>query len=89
MLSRREVEKVGRVGLIHPDKDDVVVRQRRGNPHTVYVLGTPTTPDQFSLRTREEAVTQAVAFARRHHVRAWFEDGDNTFLLLGTFRGDT
>ena len=71
-----------------PEKDDVVVRQRRGNPH-VYVLGTPATPDQFSLRTREEAVTQAVAFARQHHMRAWFDNGDNTFLLLGTFRDET
>ena len=72
--------------MIHPDIDDVVVRQRRGNPDVVYALGTPTTPDQFSLHTREEAVTQAVAFARRQRVRAWFENGDNTFRLLGTFR---
>ena len=89
LLPRHEPEKVGKLGVIHPDKDDVVVRQRRGNPHTVYLLGTPTTPDQFSLPTREEAVTQAVTFARRQHVRAWFDNGDNTFLLLGTFREDT
>ena len=75
--------------MIHPDEDDVVVRQRRGNPHVVYLLGTAATPDQFSLRTREEAVTQAVAFARRQRVRAWFHNGDNTFLLLGTFRETT
>ena len=75
--------------MIHPDTDDVVVRQRRSNPHTVYLLGTATTPDQFSLPTREQAVTQAVVFARRQHVRAWFDKGDNTFLLLGTFREDT
>jgi hypothetical protein len=72
--------------MIQPDQDDVVVRQRRGNPHVVYSLGTPTTPDQFSLRTRGEAVTQAVEFARRQQVRAWFDNGDNTYLLLGTFR---
>ena len=83
LLPRHEPEKVGKVGVIHPDKDDVVVRQRRGSPHTVYLLGRPTTPDQFSLRTREQAVTQAVAFARRQHVRAWFDNGENTFLLLG------
>ena len=59
------------------------------DPHTVYLLGTPTTPDQFSLRTREEAVTQAIAFARRQRVRAWFDKGDDSFLLLGTFRKDT
>ena len=75
--------------MIHPDQDDVVVRQRRGNPHVVYLLGTRATPDQFSLRTREEAVTQAVAFARQQRVRAWFDNGDNTFLLLGTFRENT
>ena len=86
---RHELEKVGTLDVIQPDEDDVVIRQRRGNPHTVYLLGTPTTPDQFSLRTREEAVAQAVGFARRQHVRAWFDNGDNTFLLLGTFREDT
>lgn len=72
--------------MIHPDQDDVVVRRRRGNPDMTYLVGTPTTPDQFGLRTREEAVTQAVGFARRQRVRAWFDNGDNTFLLLGTFR---
>lgn len=87
-MLRHEPEKVGGLGMIHPDKDDVVGRQRRGNPHVVYLLGTPTTPDQFGLRTREEAVTQAVAFARRQRVRAWFDNGDNTFVLLGTFRED-
>jgi hypothetical protein len=29
-----------------PDKNDVVIRQKHGNPSTVYVLGTPS-----SLRT--------------------------------------
>ena len=72
--------------MIQLSQDDVVVRQGRGNPHVVYLLGTPATPDQFSLRSREEAVTQAVAFARQQRVRAWFDNGDNTFVLLGTFR---
>jgi hypothetical protein len=72
--------------MIHPSTDDVVVRQRHGNPHVVYLLGTSMTPDQFSLRTREEAVTQAVEFAKRQRVRAWFTNGDDTFVLLGTFR---
>ena len=75
--------------MIHPAQDDVVVRQRRGNPRVLYLLGTPATPDQFSLPTREEAVTQAVAFAKRYGVRAWFDNGDNTLLLLGTFREET
>ena len=69
-----------------PDEADVVIRQRNGNPSIVFVLGTPSTPDQFILRTRDEAVSQALAYAKRQHVRAWFAKGDDDFVLLGTFR---
>ena len=72
--------------MTHPDKDDVVIRQKHGNPSTVYLLGTPAGPDQFILRTRDEAVSQALAYAKHQHVRAWFTSGDDTFVLLGTFR---
>jgi hypothetical protein len=48
-----------------PDEGDVVVRQKHGNPSTVYLLGTPSAPEQFILRTRDEAVSQALAFAKR------------------------
>ena len=69
-----------------PDKNDVVIRQRHGNSSIVFVLGTPSTPDQFILRTRDEAVSQALAYAKWQHVRAWFAKGDDDFVLLGTFR---
>jgi len=69
-----------------PDKDDVVIRQKRGNPSIVFVLGTPSTPHQFILRTRDEAVSQALAYAKRQQVRAWFAKGDDDFVLLGTVR---
>lgn len=69
-----------------PDKNDVVIRQRHGNPSIVFVLGTPSTPDQFILRTRDEAVSQALAYAKRQHAGAWFAKGDDDFVLLGTFR---
>ena len=69
-----------------PDQDDVVIRQRHGNPSIVFLLGTPSAPDQFILRTRDEAVSQALAYAKRQHVRAWFAKGDDDFVLLGTFR---
>ena len=69
-----------------PDEYDVVIRQRHGNPSIVFVLGTPSTPDQFILRTKDEAVSQALAYAKRQHVRAWFAKGDDDFVLLGTFR---
>ena len=71
-----------------PDENDVVIRQRHGNPSIVFVLGTPSTPDQFILRTRDEAVSQALAYAKRQHVRAWFAKGDDDFVLLGTFRAE-
>ena len=69
-----------------PDHDDVVIRQKHGNPSTVYLLGTPAAPDQILVRTRDEAVSQALAYAKRQHVRAWFAKSDEDFVLLGTFR---
>ena len=72
--------------MTHPDNDDVVVRQERGNPTPFYLLGTPLAPDQFILRTFDGAVSQALAYARHQHARAWFAKGDEDFMLLGTFR---
>jgi protein involved in polysaccharide export with SLBB domain len=72
--------------MVHPDNDDVVVRRKHVNPSTVYVLSTSSTPEQFTVPTRDEAVAQALAFARGAQVRAWFDNGDSTFVLLGTFR---
>ena len=71
--------------VARPDDDDVVVQQKPGNPSAVYVLGTHSAPAQFQVRTREEAVSQALAFAKRQHVRAWFANDDDV-VLLGTFR---
>lgn len=73
-------------GHLNPEDGDVVIRQKHGNPSTVYLLGTRSAPDQFMLRNRDVAVSQALAFARRDAVRAWFANGDDTFVLLGTFR---
>ena len=72
-----------------PEAGDVVVRQKDGNPSPVYLLGTSATPDQFILRTPEEAVSQALAFAKLQHVRAWFANGEAEFVLLGTFRNES
>jgi hypothetical protein len=71
--------------MLNPSNDDVVIHARRGNSNVAYLLGTPATPDQLSFRSREKAVTRAVAFAKRQRVRAWFANGDDTYLLLGTF----
>jgi hypothetical protein len=74
--------------MISPDGNDVVIRQKHGNPSTVFLLGTPAAPDQFILRTRDQAVSQALAYARQQRVRAWFANGDADFVLLGTFRNE-
>jgi hypothetical protein len=72
-----------------PDEDDVVVRQKRGNPSTVYVLHTTSAPDQLLYRTFDEAVAQVLAFAKHAHVAAWFTNDEDDFVLLGTFRKGT
>ena len=73
-----------------PDEDDVVVRQKRSGPITVYV-STTSASDQFLYRTRAPADLQALAFAKHAHVAAWFTNGDAT-VPLGTkkkFRNGT
>ena len=74
--------------MTRPGEDDVVIRQKRGNPSIVYLLGTPSAPDQFILRTRDEAVSQGLAYAKAHHVRAWLTRGEDDFVLLGTFQAE-
>ena len=69
-----------------PNRDDVVVRPRRGT--RAYALGTPSSLDQFIFLTREEADRRALAFAKNQHVRAWFASGEDDFVLLGTFQPD-
>ena len=67
-----------------PQKDDVVIRPNRNNPRGIgYLLGTRATPDQFIIRTRAEAVSRALAYATRQHVRAWLANGDGEFVPLG------
>jgi thiamine monophosphate kinase len=69
-----------------PNQDDVVIRQKRSNSSIVYLLGTLAAPDQLSFRLRDDAMSKAIAYAKHQHVRAWFANGDDDFVLLGTFR---
>ena len=48
---------------------DVIVRQQRLEDALVYVLHTAAGVDQYVLRRREEAVAQAVRFAKRESAR--------------------
>jgi hypothetical protein len=85
---RSEINSFKRASAIkaRPDDDDVVVRQERGDASTVYVLHRAFRPDQLIVRTRDEAVAQALAFAKRAQVAAWFTSDEHDFVLLGTCR---
>lgn len=57
-----------------PENGDILVRRETRDGVVVYVLRTAPGTDQYLLRTRTEAVVQAVTFADRQGVRAWLID---------------
>jgi hypothetical protein len=63
-----------------------VIRQENRAGSVVYVLHTAPGPDQYVLRTREEAVAQAARVAERQGVRTWLTDEGYDFVLLEDFR---
>jgi hypothetical protein len=65
-----------------PEKGDVLVGQETRAGTVVYILRTAPGIDQYLLRTREEAVGQAVTFAERQDVRAWMVDEGNYCVAL-------
>jgi hypothetical protein len=69
-----------------PEDGDVVVRQETREGTVVYVLRTAPGSDQYLLPTREEAIAQAVMFAKRHGVRAWVNGERDDCVLLNDFR---
>ena len=69
-----------------PEDGDIVIREERRDCGVVYVLHTAPGADQYLLRSREEAVAQAVIFAKRHQVRVWLTDEGYDFRLLEDFR---
>ncbi len=74
--------------MVLPGNDDVVIRQKDGTSSTVYLLETPGAPGQFTVKTRDRAVTLAVGYARRFRVRVWFAESDKPLVLLRTFRAE-
>ena len=65
---------------------DIVVRQEKREGRFIYILHTATGEDQYLLRSREEAIAQAVAFAKRQCVRARMTNSNYDFALLEDFR---
>ena len=65
---------------------DIVVREEKRGGTLVYVLHTAPGADQYEFRRREEGIAQAVALAKREHVRAWLTDEGDDVVLLEDFR---
>jgi len=74
--------------VIQPNNGDVVIREGYRDARAIFLLGTPETPDQFIVRTRDDAVSRGVAYAKFQGVRAWFAQADGSFVLLATFRDE-
>jgi hypothetical protein len=70
-----------------PEDGDIVIQEHSSEEGTVvYILHTAPGPDQYVLRSRHDAVAQAVAVAKRQAVRAWLADDGCDFQLLEDFR---
>jgi hypothetical protein len=69
-----------------PQDGDIVIRQENREGGIVYVLHTAPGPDQYVLRSREEAVALAATVAKRQGVRTWLTDEGYDFVLLEDFR---
>ena len=65
-----------------PENGDVLVRQETRDGMVVYILRTAPGTDQYLVRTREDAVAQAVTFAARQGVRAWLIDERDHYVPL-------
>ena len=69
-----------------PEDGDIVIREEKRDRSVVYVLHTAPGADQYLLRSREEAVAQALICAKRQQVRVWLTDEGYDFRLLEDFR---
>lgn len=69
-----------------PEDGDLVIRQDVRDDEAVYVLHAAPGADQCLLRSRGEAIAEALRFAKRHRVRVWWTNGDSDFALIENFR---
>jgi hypothetical protein len=69
-----------------PENGDVVIRDHLHDGRRAFALHTVPGPEQCVLRSRDDAVRQAVVFAKRAHVRVWSTDDGAGFVLLKDFR---
>ena len=61
---------------------DIVVREESRGTSSVFIVRVVPGPDQYSLRSRETAISQALAFAVRLRSRVWMVDPSDRQRLL-------
>jgi hypothetical protein len=81
----RPVTPRNRLAGLAPEDGDVVIREERREYEFVYLLQSVPAPAQYLLRSWEDAVGRAVAFAKHEHVRVWL-DNEHECTPLEDFR---
>jgi hypothetical protein len=72
---------------VRPGPEDIVIRRELHNERPTFVLRVASGPDQFKVRSQDEAVARATRTAQREHVRVWISDSDSaSFRILADFR---
>jgi hypothetical protein len=69
-----------------PEDGDIVIQHQECDGGRVFALRAMPRPEQILVRSRDEAVRQGIAFARREGVRVWVTDERTGFVLLEDFR---
>ena len=69
-----------------PEGGDLVIRPDVRDGQRVYVLHTVLGVDQYLIRSRDEAVAQAMRFATRLRVRVWLTNDDDRYALVQDLR---
>jgi CheY-like chemotaxis protein len=68
-----------------PEEGDLVIREGSRDGEPAYILHMAPGPDQYLVRSRDEAIAQATRFATCSRVRVWIES-QNAWTLVGDFR---
>ncbi len=70
------------MGTSTPEPDDIIIQSVPHEGGVAYGLRAASGPGQYLVHSRNEAVSQAVQFAKRLGVRAWLTDDGITFVWL-------
>lgn len=86
MSDRQSARRVDHA-RVSPEVGDVVLREdwRRDGTRRFVFQAVPG-PEQYTIKSRSRALSQALDFARRLRVRLWLTDGTEHFTLIDDFR---